>query len=346
MGSVLADEIRSQPAELAGFLQRQRDRVLALAPTLPPFSFAVIAARGSSDHAATYARYAWGALAGISVVPATPSLHTIYGKPPRLEHALAVGISQSGQSPDVVAVLQAARRQGRPTIAITNDPASPLARVADHVIELGVSPERSIAATKTYTAQLAAVALLGAAFSGDKAYAEELSRIPEVAEKTLVIAAAPAAKAARRLQGGEAMLCLARGLNNATAAEMALKLRELVGFNTQAFSAADFRHGSIAFVTPGTSVGLVMPSGATLADMQSLAHEVRARGGALTVISDDKDAAKWAADLLPIAEPVPEWLSPLVAVLPAQLLAWELATAKGLDPDNPAGLAAKVVRTT
>src|SRR6266700_8190162 len=159
MLSLLEQEIRSQPEVIARLLERETDHITRIVAQLPAFDYVVIAARGSSDHAATYAKYAWPAFAGYPVALATPSLHTMYHQLPRFRGALVVGISQSGQSPDIVAVLEEGKRQGRPTIAITNDPASPLAAIADHVVELHTGPERSVAATKTYSAQLAAMML-------------------------------------------------------------------------------------------------------------------------------------------------------------------------------------------
>src|SRR6185503_18703610 len=144
---------------VARLLEREADRVGTIAAQLPACEYALIAARGTSDHAATYAKYIWAALAA-------PALHTLYAAPPRMKGALVVGVSQSGQSPDIVAVLEEGKRQGRPTLAITNDGASPLAAAADHVIELHAGAERSVAATKTYTAQLAVMALLAATWSG------------------------------------------------------------------------------------------------------------------------------------------------------------------------------------
>ena len=171
MTSFLAKEIASQPAEVARFIERHSSAMTGLAQTLPACSYALVAARGSSDHAATYARYVWGALAGLPVAPAAPSLHTLYGTPPRMTGALVAGISQSGQSPDVVKVVEEGRKQGRPTVAFTNDPGSPLGRTAEHVFNLCETPEHAVAATKTYTTQLAGVALLGAASAGGRAAA-------------------------------------------------------------------------------------------------------------------------------------------------------------------------------
>lgn len=344
MPSVLAAEIAQQPEEIARFIDREAAPIRRLERRLPTFSYALIAARGSSDHAALYAQYLWTYLTGIPVVPAVPSLTTLYHRPPRLDDALVIGISQSGQSPDVVAVVEEGRRQGRPTIAITNDAGSPLAKVADHVIELRVSPERSIAATKTYTSTLAAVALLGAALSADQKIIDAVAALPAAARRTLEAAGPRAAEIARVLSPVPAAVSLARGFNLCTAHEIALKLREILRLPTHGFSSADFRHGSIALATAGLAALLVMPAGATFADMHELAKDLRARQASVVAVTGEAIAPEVTRDVLPIAD-VPEWLSPVVAVLPGQLLAVETALARGVDPDHPAGLTEKVVRT-
>jgi glucosamine--fructose-6-phosphate aminotransferase (isomerizing) len=337
-GAVLEAEIESQPAEVEAFLTRHLAPMRALARGLRSCAYALVAARGSSDHAATYARYVLGALGGLPVAPAAPSLHTLYGTPPRMTEALVVGISQSGQSPDVVSVVEAGRRAGRPTVAFTNDLNSPLARAAEHAFDLCTGPERSIAATKTYTTQLAGIALLAAALRGEEAHFEELRRLPEAMARTLSGVAQHARAAGATLADESTLLTLARGVNLCTAEELALKLRELLRVFCQGFSAADFRHGSIALVSRGLPLLLVMPRGVGFADMQALAEAVTERGARLLTIGNE-DAT------LPVAE-VPEWLSPLVTVLAGQRLALESARARGLDPDRPVGLAAKVVKTT
>jgi glucosamine--fructose-6-phosphate aminotransferase (isomerizing) len=346
MTSFLAREIASQPDEVARFIERHTAAMTRLAQTLPACSYALVAARGSSDHAATYARYVWGALAGLPVAPAAPSLHTLYGTPPRMTGALVAGISQSGQSPDVVKVVEEGRKQGRPTVAFTNDPGSPLGRTAEHVFNLCETPEHAVAATKTYTTQLAGVALLGAsAAAAQPQRLEELRQLPEAMQQVLQAAAEPCRRAAAELKDVTSFITLARGINLCTADELALKLRELLCLPTHGWSAADFRHGSIAMVVPGTPVLLIMPSGVGFADMQKLAQEVTDRGAMLTVMSDDPAAAPMARHRIPLAAPVPEWLSPLTAVLAGQLLALELCLARGLDPDRPRWLGDKIVKT-
>ncbi|GAB4188995.1 MAG: SIS domain-containing protein [Roseiflexaceae bacterium] len=343
MTTQLEQEIASQPEVIARLLEREGGRVAQIVRELPPFNYALIAARGSSDHAATYAKYAWAALTGRPVALATPSLHTLYGAPPRFEGALAVGISQSGQSPDIVAVLEEARRQGRPTLAITNDGASPLARAADHVIELHAGPERSVAATKTYTAQIAAVALLAAAWSERPELLEQLRALPQAVAATLEQTAW--AGRTERYRYAEQCVVIGRGYNYATAFEIALKLKELTYIGAIAYSSADFRHGPIATIAEGLPALLVMPSGAAFDDMLALARDLKARGAELLVISDEPAAHELATLALPLAAAQPEWLSPLTAVLPGQILAMRLAMARGFDPDRPRGLQ-KVTLTT
>jgi glucosamine--fructose-6-phosphate aminotransferase (isomerizing) len=336
MTTLLEQEIASQPEVIARLLERETDRVRGIAAQLPPFDYVHIAARGTSDHAAIYASYSWGAIARYNVSLATPSLHTLYHAPPRLTNALVVGISQSGQSPDIVAVLEEGRRQGRPTMAITNDGGSPLAAAADHVIELHAGQERSVAATKTYTAQLTVMALLAAIWSGKPERLAELSQLPQALSATLASATTIAA-IAERYRTAEQMVVIGRGYNYATTLELALKLKELTYIMTNAYSSADFRHGPIATISEGTPVALIMPEGAVLDDLRELAGDLKARGADLLVISNAADRPQ-ASTLVPFTGGLPEWLSPIAAIVPGQLLALHIALARGLDPDQPRGL--------
>lgn len=341
--SLLEQEIASQPEVIADLLAREVERIGGIAAQLPPFDYVLIAARGSSDHTALYAKYAWGGLARRSVALATPSLHTLYETPPRLDGALVVGVSQSGQSPDIVAVVEEGKRQGRPTLAITNDRAAPLAMAADHVVELHAGTERSVAATKTYTTQLAVMATFAAVWSGSPERLGELRRLPDALERTLRGAAGVAQRAERYRYMCECVV-IGRGYNYATAFELALKLKELTYVMAIPYSSADFRHGPIATISEGSAVILAMPAGKALDDMLGLAGELRERGAELLVISDVPQALDLATMALPLAAAMPEWLSPIAAIVPGQMLALHLALAKGLDPDAPRGLR-KVTRT-
>jgi glucosamine--fructose-6-phosphate aminotransferase (isomerizing) len=343
MASILEQEIGSQPEVVARLLDSELAAIRRMLAQLPPFEYVLIAARGSSDHAALYAKYVWAALEGHTVALAAPSLFTLYERPPRLAGALVIGISQSGQSPDIVAVLEEARRQGRPTIAITNDGSSPLAAAAEHVIELHAGAERSVAATKTYTAQLAVIASMAAWWSGDDSRVAEVMQSPGHLAATLALGTS-LAQDAQRLHAIRGLVVVGRGYNYATAFEVALKVKELTYVLAVPYSAADFRHGPIATVERGEPVLLVMPQGQTFADMRDLAVDLRERGAELLVISDAHEALALANVPLALPAGIPEWLSPLCAVVPGQQLALQLAVARGIDPERPRGLR-KVTRT-
>jgi glucosamine--fructose-6-phosphate aminotransferase (isomerizing) len=343
METMLESEIRSQPAIVADLLARSAARIPEIVAALPPFDYVMIAARGSSDHAALYAKYLWGALCHFPVALAAPSLYTLYQSEIHLGRALVIGISQSGQSPDIIAVLDAARAQGRPTIAITNDGSSPLASAADYIIELYAGVEQSVAATKTYTTELTVIAALAAAWSDDPQRHEELRRLPSALAETLARESDFVAASAR-YRDAEALTVLGRGYNYCTAFEVALKLKELTYVMASAYSSADFRHGPIATVSADAPVMLIAPSGQTFADMLELGVELRRRDADLLVISDAPEALALAQTRLPLATGTPEWLSPIAATLPGQELALRLALAKGVDPDAPRGLT-KVTRT-
>ncbi|HEX9412528.1 MAG TPA: SIS domain-containing protein [Ktedonobacterales bacterium] len=343
MTSMLEQEILSQPAVISDLLEHETQHIQQIVTRLPDFEYIVIAARGSSDHAATYAKYVWSALGGYPVALAAPSLHTLYRTPPRLRGALVVGISQSGQSPDIVAVLEEGRRQGRPTVAITNDGASPLASSADYVVDLRAGVERSVAATKTYTAQLAVVAAFAAHWSGDEQRRAELEQLPGALAATV----ARLGDIAKQIEPYRAMAqctVIGRGYNYATTLELALKLKEVALVIASPYSAADFRHGPIATVDAQTAVVLVMPTGQTFDDLLDVAGALRQRGAELLVISDAAAALAQARTPLPLAAAIPEWLSPIHAIIPGQALALHLAVSKGLNPDLPPGLQ-KVTRT-
>lgn len=331
--SVLRAEIGEQPDALARLLVREGANVRRIARDLArrDLRFVLVAARGTSDNAARYAQYALGLTCRLPVALAGPSLVTLYGAPPRLKGALVVGISQSGRSPDVVETVASARREGSPTLAIVNDPESPLAKAAAEVIPLHAGVERSVAATKTYTAQLLAVAMLAAGLSGSRKHAEGLGALPDAVDETLGVEAA-AKRAASRLAQASRLVVLSRGLNYPTAHEIALKLKELALLEAEALSGADFRHGPIALAGPGLPAIVVSPPGSAIdADLLALAEELRRRGSPVLPIGPAGRGA------LPVPR-LPELLSPIVSVVPGQLLAFHAARARGLDPDAPRGL--------
>jgi glutamine---fructose-6-phosphate transaminase (isomerizing) len=301
----------------------------------------VIAARGTSDNAALYAQYILGARNGLLVAPASPSLVSLYDAPPRMGNALVLGISQSGQSPDVVGVLAEARRQGALTVAITNYRSSELAAVSEYLIELETGEERAVAATKTYLAEIAVIAMLSAALSGDKQSHDELLALPAALRSALDTEPDVAALAEAWATESRCAI-LARGFQYATAREWALKLKELAYVLADPYSAADFMHGPIALVGEGYPVLAVATSGPALPGMIELLERLHAARARLLVFTD-ADGAAGFGDTIRLPS-VPEWLSPLVAILPAQLFAYHLARARGLDTENPRNIS-KVTRT-
>jgi glutamine---fructose-6-phosphate transaminase (isomerizing) len=337
--SWLEAELREQPAALARVLERQAGAAREAARLFrqEDVRYVLIASRGSSSNAARYAQYLLGRARRVPVMFATPSLYTIYGQPPRLDGGLVIGISQSGASPDVVSVLAEARDQGRPTLALTNDVDSPLARTADAVLPLEAGEERAVAATKTYLNSLGAVALLFAEVDGGSAAREELARMPEslAAQIELSLGETPTLEEYRDSAG---MTVVGRGVNYGTAFEVALKIRELSGLITEAYSPADLMHGPIAAIQPGWPVVLVAPSGPARPSVEEIVPPLRARGARLIAISDVRAVLRRAQTRLTLVPGVPEWLSPLSAVVPGQVTALRLTQLRGLDLDHPAGL--------
>jgi glucosamine--fructose-6-phosphate aminotransferase (isomerizing) len=333
----MRSELGESPVLLERLLAGAVDQVGAVARAVRErdIDLVVIAARGTSDHAALYGQYILGARNGLLVVPAAPSLVSIYGAPPRLHNALVIGISQSGRSPDVVAVLDQARRQGAPTVAITNEPGSELAAAADHVIELEAGPERAVAATKTYLAEIAILAMLSAALSADEGSERELRAVPD-ALRTAMEQEQRVEELARSWASERVCAVLARGFHYATAREWALKLKELAYLLADPYSGADFQHGPIALVHEGFPVLAVATSGPALDGMAELLERVSEAGARLLVMSD-VPAVRALGDGVALPS-VPEWLSPLVAIIPAQLFAYHLARARGLDTEAPRNL--------
>ena len=345
---MLYQEISEQPTAIARLLDAHLPALDDLAAWLGAHDVTsvVIAARGTSDNAARYAQYLLGVANRLPVALATPSLVTVYGVAPRYDGALVIGVSQSGQSPDIVAVLDAARQQGRPTLAITNDPGSPLARVADRVLDLHAGPEQAVAATKTYTTSLAALALVSIALDAPERRAErsaELRSVPAHVAAVLDDVGGRLA-AADRYCYLQRCAVLGRGLNYGTAFEVALKVKEMTGIVADAASPSDFLHGPIATVGHDHPVILVAPDEPSLESLREVAGPLHERGAELVVISADAGLLERATVALPLASQPPAWLTPLVAVLPGQHLAAHLAALRGVDLDQPAGLH-KVTRT-
>jgi len=342
----LHSEILEQPVCLERLLSSQRINVEEIAAEIQArdIQFAFLAARGTSDNAGRYANYLWGAMNGLPLALATPSLFTYYQQPPRLNNALVVGVSQSGQSPDIVSVLEEGQRQGNLTLAITNEPDSPLARYADFVLDIQAGPELAVAATKTYTTELMGIAMLSTALARDTKRWEALERVAGWVEQALEQDTHIQSAAQRYRYMGQCVV-LGRGFNYATAFEWALKLKELTYVEAEPYSSADFQHGPVAMVARGFPVMAVLPTGKVYDSMMKLLKHLEDDLQAeLVVISNAPDALSMAQVPFTIPDDVPEWLSPLIGIVPAQLFAYHLTRAKGFDVDQPRSIS-KVTET-
>lgn len=298
----------------------------------------VVVARGSSDYAAVFARYLLEAVTTRPVVLAAPSLLTLYGVQPRLDGWLALGISQSGRTPEIATVLERCGAAGARTVALTNDPDSPLAVAADVGVDLGAGEEEAVPATKTFTAQLAAVAMIAEALGpvpwDDGAWARVSAVVGGLLDDP-----APAERAAEAVGDARELVAVGRGYLMCVALEAALKLREATGVRAEGWSVADFRHGPVTVARGDLPLLAVSASGPAAADVEALADQLEEAGTPVLRLADRADAD------LPYPSGLPEPLCVVPAAVRAQQLALALAGRRGVDPDAPPGLR-KVTATT
>lgn len=334
----MLQEIREQPRILAQLCEEQpKIRTLARRLRRRRPAIVVLAARGSSDNAALYGRYLIESVLGIPVSLAAPSVSTLYGARLKLRQAIVIALSQSGESPDILQFLQSARAGGALTIAVTNHEDSPLARAADEVLLLRAGPERSIAATKTYTAQLMVLSLLVAELAGDRGLVDMHRTIPDLVNRALAVDER-VHEVARRCRNLAECIVTSRGYNFATARETALKLKETCSLVAEPLSSADFLHGPMAVVERGFPVLVIAPPGRALKHLSALVARLARRRAETVVLSSDPGVLRHATVpvLLPVA--VDEVLSPQVYIVPFQLFAYHLSRIRGFDPDHPRGL--------
>ena len=332
-------EIYEQPGLHQKLIDEQQDHIVTLASHLrrKKPKFILLAARGTSDNAATYAKYLFSSIMGIPTGLAIPSLYTLYDQPPDIRDGLVIGISQSGRATDVLAVLTQARKKGVATLAITNDDNSPMAQEAEYSIYIGAGKEKAVAASKTYTGQLLAIALLTAGWMEDNRMLREISRIPDWGQEAIAQHAA-VTELARWFADSDRLVVLARGYNHCVSYETALKIKELAYVSAEAYSAADFRHGPVAMLEKDFPVVAVAPKDRSQDDMKEMIREVNELGVRLGVFSNVDELLDTSPHPVRLPQSMPGWLSPIISTIPGQLLALELAQAKNLDVDNPRGL--------
>ncbi len=343
--SFLQQEIAEQPEVISRLLHQEAETVRKIVSAIREFNptFVSIAARGTSDNAARYAQYLLGIHARLAVALATPSIHTLYGSAPNFSRALVIGISQSGEAPDVAQVVHDARAQGALTVCITNYPDSLMAQAAHFHLALRAGEEQSVAATKTYTAELTTIAMLVSELTGSPELREGLSHIPALARQTVAYSQS-VMDWVERYRYIDQFVGIGRGYNYCTAIEVSLKVQELCTVPAHGYSEADFLHGPVAVVQPGFPVMVVAPTGKASPPIREFLARVRDRRAESLVISDDVQVLGGATKGMRLPANLPEWLSPIAAVIPGQVFAMGLAAAKGNPLDKPIGLT-KVTRT-
>jgi glucosamine--fructose-6-phosphate aminotransferase (isomerizing) len=330
-------EIYEQPITLNRLIKEQWPIIEEVAKKIKKHNYPIVlmAGRGTSDNVCRYAGYLWGAKNKLLVALALPSLFSLYHEPPSLLQSVVVGVSQSGQSPDILSVLDEGRRQGTITVAITNNNSSPLSKAADYSINILTGEENAIAATKTYTAQLLIIAMISCALSGDRKSRNELTNlegwVEKILTKDLIIK-----EIAYHYKNIEKCVVLGRGFNYASAFEWALKLKELSFIAAEPYSSADFHHGPIAVINKDFPVLVIAPKGMALPSMINSVKILKEGLSAdIITISNDRGLLNTSDHKISLPSNMPEWLSPIPSIIAGQLFAYHLTCAKGLDPEKP-----------
>lgn len=342
--SLMLAEIAEQPEAIERTIKSEGRKIERFAAHLKErqLRLIVLVARGSSDNAALFGRYLLEVETGIPVSLAAPAVHTLYQARLDLRDALVIGISQSGEGVDINLVLENAKRCGAITLGITNEAGSTMTRTVDETFLIHAGRERSVAATKTYTGQLLVLHLLARAL-GQRERGAEIERLPELAESALKLRPQVEEMVERYAYMNHCVV-VGRGLNYANAYEFAIKLMETCYVVAERFSSADFLHGPIALVEHGFPAFLFAPPGPTLAGMKDLLGKLKSLGAETVVITSEREMAAEARRAIYIRRRIPEVLTPIPYIIPAQMFAALLAAAKGLSPDRPRSLQ-KVTQT-
>jgi glucosamine--fructose-6-phosphate aminotransferase (isomerizing) len=339
-GAQLLAEIREQPAALRRLVEHA-DTYQRVAETARARSGGLVrmVAHGSSDNAAAFGVYAFGLLARWTALRDSISLTVHYDTPLPMEGSVAIGLSQSGQTPDVVEYLARARARGAFTVAVTNEPESELAEVAEAVLPLAAGAEQAVAATKTYLNQIGALALLAACVGGSgERYAGAIARAADVLEQSLPGLESAVQPLAVPFAYVGRMFVIGRGVEFATAREIALKLLETCRVAAEPLTATGLAHGPVAALDPLFPVWTIASRDATLPAVVEAAARAREAGAAIVASGDAAGSIEGAEYVVPVPALPEPLLSPLLSVVPGQLFAWALARAKGFDPDHPRGL--------
>jgi len=340
----MLEEIAEQPAALAQTIQSESAKVAELGRFLRErdIDLIVLVARGSSDNAALFGRYLLEITTGIPVSLSAPSVYTLYNARLKLNRALVVGVSQSGEGEDINLVLESARSYGAYTVGMTNEVDSTMTRIVDQALLTQGGRERSVAATKTFTGQMMLFYLLAAEL-GDPSRQIRYDLIPEFAAKALEQKSA-VLELVQRYVFMENCVVVGRGLAYANAYELALKLMETCYVVAERFSSADFLHGPLAMIERHFPVLVFAPPGVMLSGVRELIGRLGELHADVMAISSDLDLAGACSRSIIMPKEIDEFLAPIPYIIPGQLFAALLAQAKGLNPDAPRSLS-KVTRT-
>jgi len=340
----MLSEITEQPKALAKTISEERNKLASLGKLLKSrdINLIVLVARGSSDNASLFGRYLLEITTGIPVSLSAPSVHTVYNAKLKLDHALVVGVSQSGEGEDINRVLENARSTGAFTVGITNEPNSSMTKLVDETLLTHGGRERSVAATKTFTGQMLLFYMLACELASRKP-AFDYEVIPDFVERALEQKPA-ILELVQRYVFMENCVIVGRGLAYANAYELALKLMETCYVVAERFSSADFLHGPLAMVERHFPVILFAPPGVMLPGVKRLIERLRELHADTLAITSDLDAAALCSRSIVMPKEIDEFVAPIPYIVPGQLFAALLAEAKGLNPDSPRSLS-KVTRT-
>src|SRR5882762_4934473 len=340
----MLQEIAEQPAALEQTIAAERGKITQLGKFLKDrgIDLIVLVARGSSDNAALFGRYLIEITTGIPVSLSAPSVHTIYGAKLKLQNALVIGVSQSGEGEDINRVLEHSRAAGAYTVGVTNEPASSMSALGYQTLLMRGGRERSVAATKTFTGQIMLFYMLAASLS-DRKLELDYELIPDFAARALEQQPA-ILELVQRYVFMENCVVVGRGLAYANAYELALKLMETCYVVAERFSSADFLHGPVAMVERHFPVILFAPPGVMLPGVKSLIGRLQELHADSLVITSDLEAAAGCTRAVIMPKEIDEFAAPIPYIIPGQLFAALLADAKGLNPDQPRSLS-KVTRT-
>jgi glucosamine--fructose-6-phosphate aminotransferase (isomerizing) len=332
-------EIMEQPKVLRNSMKQNKETIEKIVARLKEndIRHVIIAARGTSDHAAVYAKYVIEIKLGIPVSLAAPSVFTLYNRRLDMRNSLVIGISQSGRAADALEVLKAAREQGAPTIAVTNFEDSPLALESEFHLFCASGLEKSVAATKTFASQIYLLAQLIAFWSGDEVFKKELAEVPDLIEKTFK-SAEQIEKVVQRYRFMNECFVLARGINYSIALESALKIQETTYVRAKAYATSDFHHGPFAMIDENMPVIIYAPKGPSLGDIKEMIKKLKSAGADILIVSNDPEMLAMGDSSITIPYVDNDFITPFLNVAVGQMFACDLALLRGLNPDSPRGL--------